>query len=176
NGATPPKPEAPKAEVKDGAAPPEMATDEEIATLSDKAKARFQDLTSKLRVADERVKEFQGPAEQFGKIMGFMDQFGLTTEDMVIAYEITARMKHDPVSALEKLTPIYQELQRRAGAVIPDDLKEKIRTGFIDEATAREVAKTRAEKAMSDDRLRRANEQHGRETMVSRNGLIQQAV
>jgi hypothetical protein len=177
NGATPPgKVEAKAKPEPDGGAPPDMATDEELATLSDKAKARFQDLTSKLRVADERVKEFQGPAEQFGKITAFMDQFGLTTEDMVIAYEITARMKHDPVSALEKLTPIYQELQRRAGAVIPDDLKEKIRTGFIDEATAREVAKTRAEKQLADARLQRAQEVHGRETMVSRNATIQQAV
>jgi hypothetical protein len=169
-------PGEPSTDAEPGEAAPEMATDEEIATLSDKAKARFQDLTHKLRAADEQITELKGPADQYGKIMQFMDQFGLTTDDMVIAYEITARMKHDPVSAFEKLTPIYQKLAERAGYVIPDDLVQKIKTGFIDEATARDVARTRAEKLLADERIKRAEELRGRETMVSLNTTIQQAV
>lgn len=168
NGATPPG-------QKPGEAA-ELATDEEISTLSTKAQARFHDLTSKLRSADEQVGQLRGPAEQYGKITAFMDQFALTTDDMVVAYDITARMKHDPVSAFEKLTPIYNELARRAGAVLPDDLKEKVRTGFIDEKTARELAKTRAEKDIGTERLKRAEELRGRETMVSMNSTIQSAV
>jgi len=167
NGAAPP--------VKDGAVP-EMATDEEIATLSTKAQARFHDLTSKLRSADEQAAGFKAPAEQYHKITAFMDQFNLTTDDMVMAYDIVARMKNDPVSAFQKLTPLYQELARRAGAMIPDDLKEKVTQGFMDEKTAREVAKTRADKTLADERLKRAEERHGRDTMVSTNANIQQAV
>jgi hypothetical protein len=133
-------------------------------------------MEQKLKDAAAAQESLKGPAEQYGKIEAFMHKFELTTDDMVMAYDIVARMKHDPVSAFEKLTPIYQELARRAGIVIPDDLRQRVQQGLIDEKSARELAQARAHKQLAEDKAKRADGNLTQATLTQRNVTIQNAV
>jgi hypothetical protein len=51
----------------------------------------------------------------------------------------------NPHEALRKLVPIVQQLQRQAGVVLPDDLTEQVRQGYLTEQHARELAMARSE-------------------------------
>src|SRR5262249_50837364 len=74
--------------------------------LSAHDQGRWKKLTDGYKTAiserDAAFKErddLRGPAEQYGKITAYMDQFGITADDMVVAYDLIARMKTDPFSA-----------------------------------------------------------------------------
>src|SRR5882672_1803592 len=118
---------------------------------------RWKKLTADYQTASKQVEELRAPAEQYGKITAYMDQFGITADDMVVAYDLIARMKTDPLSALERLEPIYRELQKRAGHTLPDDLAEKVDQGFMDEQSARELAQARVRARLSDEAASRAS-------------------
>lgn len=133
---------------------------------------RWKKVTGQLADVTRERDDLRVPAEQYGKVLEYMDTFGITTDDMVVAYDLIARMKTDPFSALERLTPIYEELQRRAGATLPDDLAKRVDEGYLDENSARELAQARVRAKLSDDAAARATtrvEQTHVGTMVERN-------
>jgi hypothetical protein len=145
--------------------------------LSAHDQGRWRKLTEGYKTAvserDAAVKErddLRVPAEQYGKITAYMDQFGITADDMVVAYDLIARMKTDPFSALERLEPIYQELRKRAGHTLPDDLARKVDEGYMDEASARELAQARVRANLAAAESQRAN---GQVNAVAANTVVE---
>lgn len=133
-------------------------------------------MEAKLSEADAAIKELQPDADQYQKIQGYMEKFSLTTDDMVMAYDIVARLRNDPQSAFERLTPIYRKLCEMVGATLPDDLRERISQGFLDEKSARELAKARAAERLATDRAMREREGATKQSQTHVNVSIQQAV
>ncbi len=91
-----------------------------------------------------RMTGYKGPAEQYQKIEKFMADNRLTPDEVVQGYQVMALMRNHPEKALEVLDGYRAQLAESIGAVLPDDLADKVRRGVTDEATARALAKAQA--------------------------------
>lgn len=101
-----------------------------------------------------REKEaLRGPAEQYRKIEGFMEAQRLSPTEVVEGYRVMALIKNDPAKALEVLTGYVDQLAGLTGRTMPADLAEKVRRGQVDQSTAEELARKRAEGRLTEQQL-----------------------
>jgi hypothetical protein len=90
-------------------------------------------------------------------------------------FEVMAAMKNDPAKAWSLIQPIITQLKGLVGeGDLPADLAEKVRLGYVDEATARELARQRAtntqnERRFTEDQQRREEDERRQQidTMVT---------
>jgi len=98
--------------------------------------------------------ELKPDAEQFRSISTFMEHHGLSPDEVGEGFEVMARLKSgDPTQlreALEWFEPRVQALREMLGKDLPADLQQRVTDGELDEAVARELAETRATKALQD--------------------------
>lgn len=113
----------------------------------------------KLTAATAEVDALKPKAEQYDRMMGFIEERQLEVPEVNAGFEIMALMKHDPAAALEKLRPYYDALQQMVGEVLPDDLAEQVRLGEITEDRAKELVVLRSSKAQSEAAQKRTAEQ-----------------
>ena len=105
-------------------------------------------------------------ADRWNGISGFMQEHGLSGEQMAEGYEIMALLQSgDPVK-LSKAREWFAErldvLDESLGHVLPEDLQERVDSGMLDEAGALEIAQSRASVS-----LRRAQDERTAEAAAS---------
>tara|TARA_B100000941_G_C28468882_1_gene535232 strand:- start:234 stop:1214 length:981 start_codon:yes stop_codon:yes gene_type:complete len=83
--------------------------------------------------------------EQYSKIQSYLKEMKLTAEETAQGLTIMGLMKNDPKQALEQLKPIIDNLQIATGERLPDDIKQKVEEGYLDEESAQELSMSRAE-------------------------------
>lgn len=117
------------------------------------------------------------PAKQFGVINDFMDANGLTAENIAEGFTIMADLKsNDPARLAEARKWFNSNLQRldgMLGETLPDDLRERVESGYIDEETAKETARLRATSALqaeTAERTRKASEEAQRAQQARQQG------
>lgn len=98
-------------------------------------------------------------AKKFDEFSGWVRSTGLSQEDVQQGLTIVALMRSDPFKALEVVAPIYAELQRRAGAVLPEDLQGEVDSGMVTEDRARELARLRQQNQHIDQRSQAQQQQ-----------------
>lgn len=108
---------------------------------------RFQKVVS-------QKNEFKKDSEQYQKITSYLSTNNINAEEASTGLQIMAMMKNDPMRALEALTPYMESLRQVTGDVMPDDIRNRVDDGYMDEDAGKELARARAEAAQ----LRQANE------------------
>jgi hypothetical protein len=98
-------------------------------------------------------------AQNFDNLSTWVQNNGLDYEQVVSGLTIMSLIQNDPIKALEAVTPIYEKLRKEAGAVLPEDIQQRIEEGRIDEESARELARQRAEAAQASRRVSVQSEQ-----------------
>jgi len=88
-------------------------------------------------------------AEQYGKITTFMQNNGLTPQEMAEGMTVMALMKTNPAAAYEQLQKYVQHLARFTGDVLPPEIKDKVDQGYIDPDSAKRLAQLEAEREFS---------------------------
>lgn len=136
-------------------APPETAQDGKTAEtdpLSDTGKypktaeGRIRHLNDQKKGLETEVEVLRGEAALSQKITGYLESNGIEPEELDNTLAITAAIKRGRFGeALKLMTPVYQELQKRAGEVLPAELQQAVRDGKISQAHARELHKSRTE-------------------------------
>jgi len=163
-------PEA-KAEVKEGDKPePEVDTPEEKkafqgktaeetirALRADRRKERAE--LAELRPLKEQVESLRTKASQFDELSTWVRSSGMAPEDVTQSLQISALMKSDPIKAIEVVRPIWEELNRRAGVTLPDDLASQVQTGEISETAAAELSRLRRERELLAGRADQTQQQ-----------------
>lgn len=96
--------------------------------------------------------ELRGPAEQFGKIEAFMKQSNLTPNEVVEGFQVMALMRNDPDRAVSVLLDYARGIQEARGHILPPDLQTQVQDGRVDEPTARELSRLRAEQRAAQER------------------------
>lgn len=133
--------EAPKAEED-----PDKLTEEEVKRLPLKTKKRIDDLLGQRRELDAKVKEFEPKVQELERIQESIRATGLNSDDIRNTFEIATALKRgDVFRAKELLTPIMEQLNRVTGGELPQDVAEKVRLGLVDEDSAKELARARAQ-------------------------------
>ena len=161
--------DAPKPPSKDDEPLSDEVSEEELRAQKPQTAKRIRQLLGKISERETQLSELRPKAEAIDQLAGFLRSSGVGVEDLNAGVEIMALIRHDPVRALEKLAPTIQFLQQFAGQVLPQDLDEKVRQGFIDEATARELAFRR-----NNERLqaKRVEDTHARQAEEARLGRL----
>lgn len=104
--------------------------------------------------------EWKQKAEGLDVIQNFVKQSGLQADEVDTGFQVMAAIKSatefggSPQTALDILVPIVQQLQAMSGNVLPDDLQKKVDDGYVDEETAREIARLRAETARTSQQAK----------------------
>lgn len=171
-----------EAEAKDEAAKAKAdAEDEEFPEVDEKTlphpqreiMRRWKTGLDKLR---KQVDEYQPAAEQYGKVQEYMETFGLTADDVAMGFDIMAKMRTSPQHAFEALKPIFLQLAEQVGEVLPQDMRQRVEQGQLDEATARELARSRAAATTAQDQVQLANDRMAQTQAMQSHYAIQQAV
>lgn len=150
--------DAADAETPDSKAEEETSEDDEtlseeaLKQLSRRTRNSFNRLTSKIKAKDGEIESLKPKAEEFEKISRFVSQAGLTNEDVGFLLQVGALARSQPDKALEHLLPFVQQLQQQAGEVLPADLAERVRLGYITEQDARELSKARSREQLATKR------------------------
>ena len=91
--------------------------------------------------------EYKHGHEQFEQISNYLRENNLSAEEAADGFRIMSLIKKHPPEAIKALAPYLKELALATGQTLPDDIREKVDDGFLDEETGRELAQVGAEKA-----------------------------
>jgi hypothetical protein len=92
---------------------------------------------------------FRTEAEEYRKISGYMQEHGLTPDEVAQGFVIMGMMKSNPAQARELLGRHMRTLDQFAGEVLPEDLQTRVNGGGLDRESARELALMRNQKAFA---------------------------
>lgn len=93
----------------------------------------------------EERNEYKHGHEQYSQISGYLRENNLSAEEAATGFQIMSLIKNDPPEAIKALAPYLKELALATGQTLPDDIREKVDDGFLDEDSGRELAQARAE-------------------------------
>ena len=154
-----------KAQPKDDAdAELGEVTDEELRGYKPKTRRRVEQLLASQRTLQEKVDRYEPVVASHQKLTTFIRDAGLTSEDVNAGFEIMRLMKTDPAKAWTTLQPIMGQLARITGNVLPNDLRQQVAEGRLDEAAATEMARLRANTTLSQQAADRDAEKRRRDT------------
>ncbi len=119
-------------------------TGEELSRYTSKTRKRIKGLIAERDQYKGEAQSLQSDAAVTQKLIGFMDEKGITSEDVNAAFNIMALMRSDPAKAYEALTPIVLELQSQLGITLPNDLQDRVNLGYITREDAQALARARA--------------------------------
>lgn len=165
--------------AKEGEADEADLTDDEVRQLSQRAQHRFRSLVAGLKERDGKIAEIEPKARQLDEITGYLRTHDISPEEFDNTLGITRLIKAgDYPKAFAILDPIYQELAKRSGRVLPDDLRERVRLGYLTEADAKELHASRTAAGLADQRERTqaeraAEAERARETQAFVNTLTE---
>lgn len=91
-------------------------------------------------------------AEQYDKVVQFMQTNQLSAEEMRDGMMVMALMKQNPAEAYKALKGYADRLAVFAGEALPEDLKGKVENGFADQDTVKELAALRAQQQFQAQR------------------------
>lgn len=139
---------------------PPLLSEEEKRTYSANAQQRIRELAAQKNDAQKALAEIaktpeqvelRSKAERADRLTGYMNRNGISEEEVNNTLALTSMIKAGNfTAALEILTPIYTELQKRGGAVLDQDLAEDVRLGKLDRARADETQRLRARTSQSE--------------------------
>jgi hypothetical protein len=142
------------ADGKDPTAEQELGelTEKELKTYAPKTQRRILSLLNQRGEYEKRATAAEAEAEVSRKITGFANEHGLSGEDVEGLLEIGALVRGDPFKAIERLTPIYSELLKRTGHVLPAEIQDRVKQGYITEEDARRLVAAETREVLAKER------------------------
>ena len=110
------------------------------------------------QLIDQR-NQYRETAQEYDRIKDFMQLNSISAEDATEGFRIMALMKNNPTEAFKELRGKLSSLANASGIALSKDLKQKVDDGYIDEASARELSRTRAELARQKQLVEREAQQ-----------------
>jgi len=127
-------------------------TEDELKHWKPKTRKRFEQLQAKYRDVSERLGKAEVDAGFKQQFDTFLETSNLSQEEANNLFDIGALMKSDPAKALEAITPYYNQLLEITGNVLPRDLQEQVKNGYMTEDNAIELSRQRATNAHYQNR------------------------
>jgi hypothetical protein len=147
-------------------------TDEEMKLLKPKTRKRIQKLQGLVSEANERVEQFQEKAGRYEQFETFLSTNRISGEEADELFMIGALMKNNPQAALNAITPHYNRLLEITGNIMPDDLKQQVKQGYITEQHARELSQRRANEQVQNAVHQEQQQYQQQQQQVAHQNLI----
>lgn len=128
-------------------------TEEELARLRPKTRTRINNLLKERAERDDKIAALEPKAGQFDQIAKYVEDAGLTKDEVNQGFDVMRNLKHDPFKAYEILKPIMDQLEPIVGVRLPGDLQQAVNLGQLTEAHAKELARTRGQSTVSQQQL-----------------------
>jgi len=87
---------------------------------------------------------FREDATRYRNVQAFIDQNGLTGDEVAQGFEIMAAAKTDPATAFALLKPFFKEVAIAAGEILPDDLADRVAKKELTRDAALELSRAKA--------------------------------
>ena len=158
DGDAPSTDEASAQETPADASEDDSASEVPDPTWSERSKRRFERLVAERRQAIEERDRAVAAAAQLDQ---FVRAHGLTMDQVNEQFKLAATVASDPHAAIEHLERMLADLRQRTA--LPDDLRAKVEVGAIDEASASELARARAQAARLEQQIRERAEAEARQ-------------
>lgn len=137
-------------------------TEEELSRLKPKTKKRIDTLLSERAERDQTIEVLRPKAEQMDKLVDWVREADLNSEEVNQLFEIGKRLKSGTISdlraAYDAITPIYSSLQQALGEALPADLAQRVAQGEISEADARKLTVAQTSSTLAERNATRASE------------------
>ena len=134
--------------------PPEGdPTEEEMKNYSQKANARIRGLVEERNQAAQK-------AERVEPILDFLEKNDIPQQDLDVILDLTARLRHgDFQGFLTGIGPYVNLAQQYTGQVLPPDLQQQVRQGYVSPEIAKELAQRRAQVQVEQQNVQRTGKQ-----------------
>lgn len=133
-------------------------TEEELARLKPKTRERIETLTRDVKDRETKIADLSPKAEKFEQIQRFVDDAGLSKDDVNSGFDVMRNLKNDPFKAYEQLRPIMEQLESIVGVRLPEDLHQAVSQGQLTEAHARDLARSRNQASVTRQQLDRTTQ------------------
>jgi hypothetical protein len=131
--------------TKDEEGESDEPSEDELKAWKPKTRKRFENLQAKYRDASERLEKAETEAGHYRQFVEFLDTNGVTQDEANELFNIGALMKNNPFKALELIAPHYNNLLEVTGNILPPDLVQQVKQGYMTQAAAVEVSRARAQ-------------------------------
>ena len=134
-------------------------TDEETARLHSKTRRRVKKLVASNHALREEVESLRPSAEKMQRVDAFVQQSGLSYDEVNDGFSIMRLMKTDPAKAYEALVPFMQSLEEVLGKRLPADLHQQVAQGYTTRDIAAELARQRHAAVQSRQQVQATQQQ-----------------
>jgi hypothetical protein len=147
------KPDAPATQEPDPNAENDP-TEAELKRLRPETRRRFERLLTQRNEARQNYEAVQPELTQHRQLQGYLTQHQLAPDDVNLLLGVGAALRRqDYQSFLDGVTPYVVAAQEALGLRVSNDLQRQVEDGTIDEATARELTRTRHRAMQAEARL-----------------------
>lgn len=116
-------------------------TPEEMKRYTPKTQERIQQLLDQRLEKHNEVEALKPKAQQFEALEEYAATNKLSMPQIAESVELAALVNQKPEEALQRLIPVIQHLMKVTGQVLPDDIQERVRLGYMGEEDARKLVK-----------------------------------
>jgi hypothetical protein len=147
--------------------PLDEPTEEEMARWRPSTKKRFQQLS-------RRVKELAPQAEAYRQIDTYLREAQLAPKEVVELFEAGRLLKAGDFDGFLKVVqPHIDVVRQHRGELLPQDIQERLDSGFIDETSAKELARARLTEGQNRQRDEEARQASIRQTAATVRGAVE---
>lgn len=118
---------------------------------------------AELGTLQERFRAMEPYAKSDMEMRQFMQETGLSTDEVAKALEISAMMKSDPAKAREMLSGYMRQLDMFVGEILPEDLQRQVDDGQISVEAAKLAARDRFAAGFAQRQATQASERAQKE-------------
>jgi hypothetical protein len=148
-------------------------SEDELKSLKPKTARAIERFRTQVSGLKTEVENLTPKVREYDRLVGFMQQNDLAPNEFSAGVELMALMKTGQYEeAYKRLTPIVQQLQGLVGEVLPADLQERVRLGYIAEQDARELHRSRTRADLVTQRAEQAQQKTTEEREKERTQTI----
>jgi hypothetical protein len=147
----------------------EAIDEEELTRLNKKTRKRVKHLLGTVKTLSEEVETLKPKAEQLDKVVGFISDSGMSSDEVDFLFKFGRNLKRSPAEAYKQITPVIQTLQRMFGEVLPDDLAQQVKEGKITREAAKAIVVSRTSAHLSSEEAKRVSAEKAKEDEARNN-------
>jgi hypothetical protein len=110
---------------------------------------RFREVIEEKNGYKQRAESLMQVEEHFRTLQNSARASGMTEEQIAQYFELPMLMQSNPQAAYELIQGFQSDMANRYGMTMPEDIKQKVDDGYLDEETAQRLAKAEAESRMT---------------------------
>jgi hypothetical protein len=137
---------------------------------------RFKEIVTQNKQLTENVEALRQYQEHVTNVAHSAHKMGIDPEDMAKFMSWPIQLAQDPEAAIGFLRDFTAKWEGSLGHRLPEDLQDKVDEGYLDEDTAKELARLRANSQLTERRLQQTEQQSQEDAEKAHRQTIAQAV